>query len=115
MDDVEGDFPEIEITKYASIFEYTCKRTGRYLGISCREFSSINGIEPDSKCYSCVGWDSTMRLLYKMHGRCKCGTHVEFGYFLIIYMLTEADLLPKDFIMKCCACAKEVRNEPEKD
>lgn len=103
IEEFEGNVPEIEVVEdNKKYFYYFCAKTERMLSRSCRIMSE--------KCYDCLGLNPEFINLYIHNNLCSCGRKVDFGYFMIIFYLEEAGLLPKDFVTECCLC-KEKREK----
>ena len=101
MSEFEGRVPEIEINSSCSgIFTYVCKKYNRRISRPCR----MNFITFED-CYDCLGFNLKFERLYLTKTRCcGCGMRLDYGYFMLIYLLEKAGLLPKDFKMLCCIC-----------
>ena len=99
LEDFEGNIPEIRVERVFRSFFYYCKETSKDLVFPCCPTSE--------KCYDCLGFNSKFAYYFEDNIRCSCGKEVDFGYFMIIYCLERAGLLPKDFKMQCCRCKKE--------
>lgn len=96
----KGDLPEINIRYEVDyVYYYTCAETGRQLFHACDRSTPLS-----SKCFDCIGMNAKFIKYYIDNRHCSCGYKVDFGYFILIFHFEKAGLLPKDFMMMCCAC-----------
>lgn len=95
----EGRIPDIEIQESTSgIFTYVCKKHNVRIAYPCRQTVCIY-----DDCYDCMGYNRKFERLYLNSARCcECGMKLNYGYFMMIYLLEKAGLLPKKFKMLCC-------------
>lgn len=107
-EEFEGNLPEIEISCGNTIFYYFCVDRSRMMGRSCMAWSK--------KCYDCLGLNPKFIRYYRKYNNCSCGRKLDFGYFMIIFCLENAGLLPKDYKMECCKCKtdRETRIDGER-
>lgn len=111
MSEFKGNVPEIEIKKSeGGLFTYYCKKGNKRIGYPCRIHVNNN-----DDCYSCLGFNLKFERLYFLKSKCiSCGMKLSFGYFMMIYLLEKAGLLPKKFRMLCCICRrKNIKNLTE--
>ena len=104
MSEFEGRVPEIEIKESTcGIFSYVCKKHNIRISRPCR--FTINRFDD---CYDCLGFNLKFERLYSSKARCiGCTMILSFGYFMMIYLLEKAGLLPKNFKMLCCICREQ--------
>ena len=102
----EPNFPDITIKKKSSVvFFYYCKHTKKHLGVyPCNVITSI-------LCCNCIGLNEEFLDDFWKNGYCGCGEELSFGYYMFIYLLKKADLLPEDFEMECCVCKEDEEDE----
>ena len=100
-EEFKGNMPNVGITTDSGYFVYFCKDSGHLLTSSCAWRSPYR-----DKCFDCLGFNKRFGKYYWGSCRCACGRKVDFGYFIFIYLLEKAELLPDDFKMKCCICKK---------
>jgi len=100
-EEFKGNVPNIIITDDCDFFMYFCQETDRLLRSSC----AWKGTRCD-KCFDCLLFSRKFDKYYRDNCRCTCGRSVDLGYFMLIYLLEKAELLPDDFKMKCCICKK---------
>jgi len=111
-EDFKGEIPEIEIRKQKDgDFSYWCKTAGfEYkpeLYMACPKKGTF---EPTEECYDCIGYNDKFARFYNKNKWCtNCNRKVDFGYFIIIYLLEKAGLLSKNFKIKCCMCKKHYK------
>jgi len=67
-------------------------------------------VNNDEDCHECLGFNLKFERLYSLKSKClSCGMKLNYGYFMIIYLLEKAGLLPKKFKMLCCICRSKDR------
>lgn len=100
-EEFKGTIPEIEIRETpCGIFTYYCKKYDKSISYPCF-FSNV--VFDD--CYDCLGFNKKFIRLFQKNARCvSCTTKLNFGYFILIYLLEKAGLLPSNFRMFCCVC-----------
>lgn len=105
MKEFKGEIPEITIKENISgIFTYHCKKYGKSMMYPCRSYRN-----DFDDCYDCLGFNVKFERFFREKARCvSCTMRVDYGYFMLIYLLEKAGLLPSKFRMLCCVCrAKE--------
>ena len=105
MSEFKGRVPEIVIRDSpAGIFTYYCKKCDKRISYPCR----MNLVNRLDDCYDCMGFNLRFERLYIGKAKCReCGLKLSYGYFIMIYLLEKAGLLPKNFKMLCCLCRKK--------
>lgn len=99
-EEFEGNVPDIIIQSLErSFFAYNCRDTGRTLTHTCANQTPLS-----DKCFDCIGFNKRFTKYFNDSNRCSCGWRIDFGYFMIIFFLDKAGLLPKDFKIMCCKC-----------
>ena len=94
----EPNFPDIRIAQNEFIFFYYCKHTEEFLGsYPCRRIEVM-------QCRNCIGLNEEFLNDFYENGDCICGEMLSYGYYMFIYTLKKAGLLPKDFKTECCMC-----------
>ncbi len=102
MSEFKGKIPEIEIGNNSCswVFNYVCKKYNKRINYPCRM-----GLDRFEDCYDCLGFNLKFERLYLTKAKCSnCGLKLNYGYFIVIYLLEKAGLLPKKFKMICCIC-----------
>ncbi len=104
MSEFIGEVPEIEInSSCGGIFTYICMKYKKSISNSCRAT-----LKRFDDCYNCLGFNLRFERLYKTKARCcGCGMRLNYGYFMMIYLLEKAGLLPNNFKMLCCICIND--------
>ena len=103
-EEFEGNIPEIIIEGETRYFAYICGKTLNNLYYPC----CYTLIHPLEECYDCLGYNREFARFYKENSYCtNCTGKVDFGYFIFIYLLEKAGLLPKKFKILCCKCYKK--------
>ena len=99
VEEFEGNVPDIRIISDFTYFAYRCNDTEQILRTSCAIRTPLS-----DKCFGCIGMNVRFSKYFTDNRRCSCGHPIDFGYFILIYFLERAELLPKDFKMECCVC-----------
>ena len=104
-EEFEGNIPNIEITSATGdIFHYKCAKTKQNLRSACSSSRAID-YHDLTQCYECLGYNRSFARFYYKNAHCsECGMRLDFGYFILIFLLEKAELLPKKFKMFCCTC-----------
>ena len=104
----EGEVPEIAIEENSNgIFSYRCNKYDKSIFSPCRVTC-----ESHDDCFDCLGFNIKFERFYREKARCNdCTTHLNFGYFMLIYLLEKAGLLPSKFRMLCCVCRAKEQGE----
>ncbi len=96
----EGNVPDIKIQNLdPTFFIYTCVDTQKSLNHPCSNMSPLS-----EKCFDCIGFNKRFGRYFKDNNRCICGSRVDFGYFILIFLLSKAELLIENFKITCCRC-----------
>lgn len=116
VEEFKGNIPNIEIkSEDGKFFDFECVKTGQGLVSACTITRGIARFDL-SECYECLGYNRDFARFYRVNARCSlCGERVDFGYFIFVYLLEKADLLPKKFKMRCCICDIEERKIKNKN
>jgi len=103
-DEFKGSIPNIKISGSVidQFFEYRCGDTDRHLNMPCSDKSPIL-----DKCFDCIGFNKRFGKYFKENRGCQCEYKVDFGYFILIFLIGKANLLPDDFKIACCYCHDE--------
>ena len=102
-DEFKGNLPKINIRKdVGNVFTYICTEADKALYSYCSRFIPLS-----DKCFDCIGMNIRFAKFYRDNNRCSCGYQVNFGYFVLIFHIAKAGLLPDDFMMTCCDCYDE--------
>jgi len=106
-EEFKGNVPIISITQDGAFFVYFCEEIDKHNIILLRS-SCMSRSPRGDKCFDCLLFNPKFTQYYRDNDRCSCGRRVDFGYFMLIYLLEKAELLPDDFKMECCICKKEI-------
>ena len=106
VEEFEGNVPDIKIWAENNYFSYICEETEQILRTSCSIRTPLS-----DKCFGCIGMNVRFNKYFTDNRRCSCGLPIDFGYFVLIYFLEKAELLPKDFKMECCCCKNKEAGE----
>ena len=104
-EEFEGNVPNIEIEEETdNYFYYICAKTKKRLRSPCCHWVAYDNIDFKG-CKGCLGLNRDFARYYTKYAKCSgCGMSVDFGYFIFIYLLEKAGLLPKNFKIHCCVC-----------
>ena len=109
-EEFKGRIPNIKIvTGDNQFFTYHCMDVFRMLSTACTYGLYTNS----EKCFDCIGFNKRFNKYFYSNRRCMCGNSVDFGYFILIFHLGIANLLPDDFKITCCHCHKEKEQKPK--
>ena len=106
MEKFKGNIPNIDISYDHGFFAYYCKDTDQFSSARSLRSSCAYKTVLIDKCFDCLAFNKKFAKFSWNVRKCKCGRSVDFGYFMIIYLLERAELLPKDFKMECCICKR---------
>lgn len=107
-EDFEGNAPEISIKESSSgIFSYNCTKYNKTVFAPCRMTHAVF-----DDCFDCLGFNRKFERFYNKNARCvSCTMKLNYGYFMLIYLLEKAGLLPSKFRMLCCICRSKEKGE----
>ena len=100
-EEFKGNIPNIAISADFNFFMYFCDDTDQLLASPCASRSPLC-----EECFDCLSFNIRFAKYYYDNQSCSCGRKVDFGYFMLIYLLEKAELLPDNFKMQCCLCKK---------
>lgn len=101
-DEFKGSIPNIKISTLDNqVFNYNCGDEHTSLYSPCSDRSPVS-----EKCFDCIGFNRRFAKYFRDNRKCPCGYLIDFGYFILIFHLGKANLLPNDFKITCCHCHK---------